>query len=145
MEIALFAILIGLILVYFVITFARRKKYNEDLGTMRADLKKGDKVMTDTGMIGFVEESYEEEGYKYFVLKSGHGANVGYFTVHANSIYYVFGKDQKPATAEAKKEVKVEEVKEEKVAESTETPAEVKQTKPATKSNKAKGKKSSKK
>ena len=63
-------------------------------------IKKGDKVMTDSGIVGEVVESFDEEGYKYFVLKSGKGENTGFFTVHGNAIYYVFGKEQ--ANAEKK-------------------------------------------
>lgn len=95
MEIVLCIILIVLLVALFVISFMKKKKFNAELGQMREDLKVGDKVMTDSGVIGEVVDSYVEEEYKYFVLKSGKGDNTGYFTVHGNAIYYVFGKEQK--------------------------------------------------
>ena len=95
MEIALCIILIVLLVALFVISGMKKKKFNAELGQMREDLKVGDKVMTDSGVIGEVVDSYVEEEYKYFVLKSGKGDNTGFFTVHANAIYYVFGKEQK--------------------------------------------------
>ena len=98
----------------FVMSYARRKKYNEGLSSMREELKKGDKVMTDSGIVGEVVDSYTEEEYKYFVLKSGKGDKVGYFSVHANAIYYVYGKDE-PKTQLA--QTKVKENKEEKKVE----------------------------
>ncbi len=93
-DIALILILIVLIVALFVVSFVRRKKYNTELSQMRNELKVGDKVMTDTGVVGEVVDSYFEDEYKYFVLKSGRGNNVGYFSVHANAIYYVFGKEK---------------------------------------------------
>lgn len=103
METILLVVLIVLVVALFVISYMKKKKFNTELGQMRSDLKVGDKVMTDTGVVGEVVDSYIEDEYKYFVLKSGKDANVGYFTVHANAIYYVFGKDKE----EEKKVVKV--------------------------------------
>lgn len=94
MEIILLIVLCVLVVVLFVMSYLKRKKYNAQLGEMRQDLKIGDKVMTDTGVVGEVVDSYDEDEYKYFVLKSGKDNNVGYFTVHANAIYYVFDKEK---------------------------------------------------
>lgn len=93
-EIILLVVLVVLLVAMFVMSYIKRKKYNQGLSSMREELKKGDKVMTDSGIVGEVVDSYTEEEYKYFVLKSGKGNNVGYFSVHANAIYYVFGKDE---------------------------------------------------
>lgn len=93
-EIVLLVVLVVLVVALFAISYFKKKKYNTELGTMRSELKVGDKVMTDTGVIGEVVNSFEEEGYKYFVLKTGDDKHVGYFTVHANAIYYVFGKEE---------------------------------------------------
>ena len=95
MEIVLCIVLIVLLVALFVISGMKKKKFNAELGQMREDLKVGDKVMTDSGVVGEVVDSYVEEEYKYFVLKSGKGEKTGYFTVHANAIYYVFGKETK--------------------------------------------------
>ena len=119
MEIVLLVVLIVLVVALFVISYMKRKKFNAELGQMRQELKVGDKVMTDTGVVGEVADSYTEDEYKYFVLKSGKGNNVGYFTVHANAIYYVFGKE-----AEEKKVVKVVKPAESKVEVKEETKAE---------------------
>ncbi len=116
METILLIVLIVLVVALFVISTMKKKKYNAELNQMRDDLKVGDKVMTDTGVVGEVVESFVEEEYKYFVLKTGRGNNVGYFTVHANAIYYVFGKEN----AQQEKIVVKVEPKEEK-AETEET------------------------
>ena len=95
MEIILLVVLIALVAALFVFNFLKRKKFNSELKTLREELKPGDKVMTDSGVVGEVVESYVEDEYTYFVLKSGKGSNVGYYTVHGNAIYYVFGKEEK--------------------------------------------------
>ena len=97
LEIILVLVLIVLLVALFVISGMKKKKFNAEMGQMREELKNGDKVMTDSGIVGEVVDSYVEEEYKYIVLKSGKGENTGFFTVHANAIYYVFGKEQKQA------------------------------------------------
>ena len=93
-SIILVIVIIVLVAALFAISFVKRKKFNGELSQMREELKVGDKVMTDTGVVGEVVDSYVEDDYKYFVLKSGKGDKVGYFTVHANAIYYVYGKEE---------------------------------------------------
>lgn len=93
LEGILVVILIVLLVALFVISSMKKKKFNAEIGQMREELKPGDRVMTDSGVVGEVVESYTEDEYKYFVLKSGRGDNTGFFTVHANAIYYVFGKE----------------------------------------------------
>lgn len=97
LEIILCVVLIVLLVALFVISGMKKKKFNAEMGQMREDLKTGDKVMTDSGVVGEVVDSYVEDEYKYFVLKSGKGEHTGYFTVHANAIYYVFGKEVQTA------------------------------------------------
>jgi len=123
-EIILLAVLIALVVALFIMSFLKKKKYNEELGQMRSELKKGDKVMTDAGVVGEVVESFVEDEYTYFVLKTGKGNNVGYFTVHANAIYYVFGKEEK--VQEEKKVVVVAPKKEETKVETKEEDKESK-------------------
>ncbi len=118
-ELILVVVLIVLVVALFVISYMKRKKFNTTLNEMRQELKNGDKVMTDSGIVGEVVDSYIEEEYKYIVLKSGRGNNIGYYTVHANAIYYVFGKNtdtdkEKVTVKVTPKEEKFEEKTEEK-------------------------------
>ena len=106
----LIVVLVGL----FILSSFRRKKFNQEMNQMRTDLKIGDKVMTDSGLVGEISETYEEDGSKFFVLKSGGVINYGYFTVHANAVYYAFNKEgvkdsetTKESTSEVKEEQEV--------------------------------------
>ena len=119
-ELILVLVLLVLLVALFVMSYMKKKKFTAEMGQLREELKNGDKVMTDSGIVGEVVDSYMEEDYKYVVLKSGKGSNTGFFTVHANAIYYVFGKEQKK---EEKKVIVVapkKEVKEEVKPETTE-------------------------
>lgn len=113
-SLILMIVVVVLLIVMFAVSYVRKRKYNNELSTMREELKIGDRVMIDTGVVGELVDTYEEEGYKYYVLKSGKGNNVGYFAVHANAVYYVFGKDKEKnapktdAKVETKKEDTVE-------------------------------------
>lgn len=101
-------VLVILLVAMFVVSYMRKKKYNQGLSSMREELKIGDRVMTDSGIVGEVVDSYTEEEYKYFVLKSGKGNNVGYYSVHANAIYYVFGKDDVKTEVKQEPQIVVE-------------------------------------
>ena len=134
MEIILLVVLLVLVVALFVLSYFKKKKFNTELGSMREELKPGDKVMTDTGVVGEVVESYTEDEYKYFVLKTGHGEHTGYFTVHANAIYYVFGKEDQQNQTKKVVVVKPQpkaEVKEEKSEVEAEPEKEEKAEKPA--------------
>ena len=96
-----------------VMSAMKKKKAVAQTQEMRNELKKGDKVMTDSGIVGEIVDSYEEEGYKYFVLKSGRGEKTSFFSVHANAIYYVFGKDDVSSASKNIVTKPVEEKKEE--------------------------------
>jgi preprotein translocase YajC subunit len=95
LEKILVVILIVLLVALFVISFLKKKKFNTELMTMRDELKVGDKVMTDSGVVGEVVEKFEEDEYKYLVLKTGKGEHTGFLTVHANAVYYAFDKEEK--------------------------------------------------
>ena len=111
-SIILLVVLLFLV-VLMVLGYMRRKKFNEQLMNMRSELKVGDKIMTDTGVIGEVISKRVEGEFDFVTIKTGSGEHVGYMEVHANSIYYTFNKDGEANFAgqneEVESEVKVEE------------------------------------
>lgn len=89
---AVLVFLIGLM----VLGTLRRKKFNEKLTNMRLNLKVGDKVMTDTGVVGEIVNKRSQDEYTFLTLKTGSNDNYGYTEVHENAIYYVFDADNTP-------------------------------------------------
>ena len=100
-SILMIAILVFLA-VLMVLGYMKRRKFNTQLQDLRDNIKNGDKVMTDTGVVGEIEEISTEGEHKYFVIKTGTNDKFGYVKVHANAIYYVFDdKAPKYATTES--------------------------------------------
>lgn len=82
------------LVVLMVLGYMKRRKFNTQLQDVRENIKVGDKVMTDTGVVGEVVEVTAEDEHKYFVIKSGTESNFGFIKVHANAVYYVFDKNK---------------------------------------------------
>lgn len=91
-SILMLAILLFLV-VLMVLGYMKRRKFNTQLQDLRENIKVGDKVMTDTGVVGEIVEVSTEGEHKYFVIKSGTETNFGFVKVHSNAVYYVFDKD----------------------------------------------------
>jgi len=103
-SVLMLAILLFLV-VLMVLGYLKRRKFNTQLQDLRDNIKVGDKVMTDTGVMGEIVESSTEGEHKYFVIKSGNETNFGYIKVHANAVYYVFDKETpKYATNESEED-----------------------------------------
>lgn len=116
-------VLIGLIVIlviaYPLLTNMRNKKENERLIEQTNSLKRGDKILTRSGVYGTIlEVRQEENGAKTVVFETGNDKYKSYMTIDAYAIYAVL--NDKPET---KEEIKI---KEPKVEEKTETKVEEK-------------------
>lgn len=108
-SLLMLAILLFLV-VLMVLGYMKRRKFNAQLGTLRENIKVGDKVMTDTGVVGEIIDISTEGEYKYFTIKTGTDKKFGYVKVHSNAVYYVFDNDTpKYATTETEEDDSVEE------------------------------------
>ena len=101
-SILMIAILLFLV-VLMVLGYMKRRKFNTQLTDLRENIKVGDKVMTDTGVVGEIADITTEGEHKYFVIKSGSDDKFGYVKVHANAVYYVFS-DGEPKFATTEKD-----------------------------------------
>lgn len=79
--------------------YLRRKKFNDKLMQMRSQLKIGDKVMTDTGVVGEVVDKRTDGEFSFVTIKTGTEDHVGYMEIHENAVYYTFNKDGDPEYA----------------------------------------------
>lgn len=103
-SILMTAILLFLV-VLMVLGYLKRRKFGTQLNELRENIKVGDKVMTDTGVVGEIVDITTEGEHKYFVIKSGSDDKFGYVKVHANAVYYVFNNDEpKFATTETEED-----------------------------------------
>lgn len=126
-------LLAGLVVVYIIYMLVARKKSDTNTANMLDSLKKGDKVVTNSGIYGEIVSISETTLGKTVLLKTGEGKNVSYMSVNA---VVILGKDEKqplvldkdgnvvepkPVTAPAE-EVKTEVKSETKAVETAEKP-----------------------
>ena len=136
----LIGVVVLLIIAYPILMSRKNKRENEKLIEQTNSLKRGDKILTTSGVYGTILEVREEDGAKKVVIETGNDKYKSYMTVDAYAIYTVI-KDEKEV--EKKENVKVEEKKDEKKEEvveaKVEEKVEVKEEKaPAKKETKAK-------
>ena len=112
----LIGLVIVLIIAYPFMMRSRNKKEQEKLIEQTNSLKRGDKILTTSGVYGTILEIREEDGAKKVVIETGNAQYKSYMTVDAYAIYTVI-KDEKPV--ENKEVVKAEDKKEEVKGEET--------------------------
>ena len=115
-ESILMLAILAFLVVLMVLGYAKRRKFNTQLQDLRDNIKVGNKVMTDTGVVGEIIDVTTEGEHKYFTIKTGTKDKFGYIKVHANAVYYVFDKEE-PVYASTEDVVEVEETEVAKVEE----------------------------
>lgn len=117
-------LLLGLIIVMYVVSFLRRKKYSEQTQQMLGELKPGTKVKTYSGFYGIIVSIKETTDGKVILLEMGEGSKVSYTTVDANAVYgvdrkedVVYDKEGNIIVQEDKKEIKASAEKEKAIKE----------------------------
>lgn len=134
MDYVIVIVLLAVLVLLLVLSYFRKKKYNEEVEKMQNEVKKNDKIMTYSGIIGTVVDIFEEDGVKQLVIKTGHKTNVGFIQVDIKAVYGVVGLKDAPR---AEKVEKTESVEVEKTPETLPEPKPVKtEKKPAKKTSK---------
>ena len=110
-------ILLGVLVLILVVSpflmKAKNKKEMENAQKLMDSIKKGDKVLTASGVIGKVISIDTKEGYKAVTIETGDEKHKGYITIDIAAVYanlsnpVVEQKSEQPNKAE-----KVEETKE---------------------------------
>lgn len=122
-------ILIGfivlLVIAYPILVSSRNKKETQKMQEQTNSLKRGDRVLTTSGVYGTIVDLEMSDEKKIVTIETGSGKKKGYVAVDAYAIYTVF-KDEPEKPAEEKKEEKPEEVKADKETAKTEENAETK-------------------
>jgi len=121
----LIALVLVLVIAYPILMTRRNKKENQRLIEQTNSLKRGDKILTTSGVYGTILEVREEDGARKVVIETGNAQYKSYMTVDAYAIYTVL-KEEKPAVEEKPvEEKKVDEKTEEKTVEKKEEKKEV--------------------
>ena len=106
-QIILIVFIALLIIVYPIMITARNKKENQRMQEQTNSLKRGDKVLTTSGVYGTIVDLQLENEKKIVTIETGNGNKKGYIAVDAYAIYTIF-KDENEVKEEEKK-IEVEE------------------------------------
>ncbi len=92
-QIILIVFIVLLIIIYPIMISARNKKETQRMQEQTNSLKRGDKILTTSGVYGTIVDLHLEDDKKIVTIETGMGNNKGYLSVDAYAIYTVF-KDE---------------------------------------------------
>lgn len=115
-QIILIVFIVLLIIIYPIIIATRNKKENQRMQEQTNSLKRGDKVLTTSGVYGTIVDLHLEGDKKIVTIETGTDKKLGYISVDAYAIYTIF-KDEpeennKTNSGENEEDKKVEDKKE---------------------------------
>lgn len=138
-QIILIVVILLLIVAYPILVSSRNKKERQKLDEQTNSLKRGDKVMTTSGIFGTVVDLHQEGERKIVTIETGYGKTKGYMAIDAYAIYTVIN-EQSVVPEDVKVVEKDNKVEETKTAQ-TENKEESKEEKAVEKKNATKTKK----
>lgn len=109
-QIILIVFIVLLIILYPILISVRNKKERQKMQEQTNSLKRGDKVLTTSGVYGTIVDLHLEEDKKIVTIETGTDKKKGYISVDAYAIYTVF-KDEPQETKEEIVNVPESEVK----------------------------------
>lgn len=93
-QIILIVFIVLLIIIYPIMISARNKKENQRMQEQTNSLKRGDKVLTTSGVYGTIVDLQLEGDKKIVTIESGTDSKKGYISVDAYAIYTIFKDDE---------------------------------------------------
>ena len=116
-QIILIVVIAVLLIAYPIIMVFRNKKENQKMQEQTNSIKRGDRVLTTSGIYGTVVDMQLEDERKVVTLETGTEKNKGYITIDAYAIYRVLKDDEEkeePKKVEEKQPAQEEKQQEEK-------------------------------
>lgn len=98
-QIILIVFIVLLIIIYPIMISARNKKENQRMQEQTNSLKRGDRVLTTSGVYGVIVDLQLEGDKKIVTIETGTEKKKGYVSVDAYAIYTIF-KDEPEQTAD---------------------------------------------
>ncbi len=106
-QIVLIVFIALLVIAYPILISSRNKKENQKLQEQTNSLKRGDKVLTTSGVYGTVVDLHLEGDKKVVTIETGTGNHKSFMAVDAYAIYTILRDEEKkpePEKVEDKKE-----------------------------------------
>lgn len=98
-QIILIVFIVLLIIIYPILVSSKNKKENQRMQEQTNSLKRGDKVLTASGVYGTIVDLHREGDKTIVTIETGVDKTKGYMSVDAYAIYTVF-KDEPNAELE---------------------------------------------
>ena len=111
-QIILIVVIVLLIIAYPIMVSSRNKKERQKLDEQTNSLKRGDKIMTTSGIVGTIVDLHQEGERKIVTIETGTAKNKGYMSIDAYAIYSILNDNFASNDAENKNQPKVESNKE---------------------------------
>lgn len=86
-------VLLAVLIVAYIFSYFKRKKYNQETTNMLNSLRPGDKVKTYSGFYGTVVSIRETTDGKVVTLETGDDDHKSYTTIDSNAIYCIDKKE----------------------------------------------------
>lgn len=97
MEIILIVFIVVLLIAYPIMMYTRNKKENQRMQEQTNSLKRGDKVLTTSGVYGTIVDLHLESDKKIVTIETGTDKKKGYISVDAYAIYTIFKEEDTEA------------------------------------------------
>ena len=86
-------VLVAILVIMYIISFVRRKKYNQQTVDMLESLKPGDKIKTYSGIYGTIVSIRETTDGKVVTIETGDEKHKSYTSIDSNAIYCIDKKE----------------------------------------------------
>lgn len=127
-QIILIAFIVLLIIAYPIMITLRNRRENQRITEQTNSLKRGDKVLTTSGVYGTIVDLQLENEKKIVTIETGTDKKKGYISVDAYAIYHVYRDEEvSQQTLPAQATTEESSVQEETKTSSEETVSEEKQ------------------
>lgn len=97
-QIILIVFIALLLIAYPIMMMTRNKKDRQRMTEQTNSLKRGDKVLTTSGIYGTIVDLHLENDTKIVTIETGTDKNKGYISVDAYSIYTIINPEEALAT-----------------------------------------------
>ncbi len=99
-QIILIVFIVLLIIIYPILISLRNKKENQKIQEQTNSLKRGDKIITTSGVYGTIVDLHLDDNKKIVTIETGTGKNKSYLSIDAYSIYTII-KDEESTSEKA--------------------------------------------
>ena len=101
-QIILIVVIVLMIILYPVMASARTKKERQRMEEQTNSLKRGDKVITASGIYGTIVDLHQEGNNKIVTIETGTGKHKSYVSVDSYAIYSIENEESKTEESSTK-------------------------------------------